>query len=49
MSIAISFSHSDRGFSMNRRSMVQPAQLTRTSIVPNSESVKATAAWADSH
>ena len=35
MSMAISRSHSSRGFSMNRRSTVQPAQLTSTSTPPS--------------
>ena len=34
VSIAISRSHSARGFSVNRRSIVQPAQLTSTSTFP---------------
>ena len=35
MSMAISRSHSSRGFSVNRRSTVQPAQLTSTSTPPS--------------
>ena len=34
MSIAISRSHSSRGFSVNNRSIVHPAQLTSTSTPP---------------
>src|SRR2546421_9188970 len=43
VSIAISRSHSLRGFSVNRRSIVQPAQLTSTSTRPIDDSTNWTA------
>src|ERR1700716_958931 len=48
MSTAISRSHSSRGFSMNSRSTVQPAQLTRTSTPPRRCWASAAMAWTDS-
>src|SRR5216684_7703719 len=43
VSIAISRSHSSRGFSMKSRSTVQPAQFTSTSTAPNETRANSTA------